>query len=86
LSESADRLKIHSVKTSLMHRCFLGIYGVHENSDFAEIYMDWENEAKWHLLREEPLTEQEVIQKFKNGEIQYCSEMGLIHKSENLAG
>lgn len=86
VDESKDRLKIQSVKSGVLKRCFLGIYGATNNADVTQLFMNWDDVKHFKLLEEEALTEQEVIDRFVEGEIDFISDLGLIVKIENKLG
>jgi len=85
ISDPCDRIKLMSLSTGLYHRCYLGVYGVHGNADFTQQYMNWDSK-NWRLLKEEPLTHDEVIERYLKGEIDYIFDFGIIHEIENLTG
>jgi hypothetical protein len=86
ITESMDRLKRVSPKTPCFRKCFLGKYGSDRKGDLTMLVADWDNSKSWILKKEEPLTSEQVIERFLKGEIDFISDYSLISEIERRTG
>lgn len=88
IAESACRIRKISLKTGLVHRCFLGAIASKSGlgSDWTELFMNYDDTRHWKLLKEEPISREAILEKFKQGICDYISDFDLIYELETRLG
>lgn len=88
IEESCCRIRKMGLRTGLYSRCFLGCVPskTGRNSDLTQYFMNYSDERYFKLIKEEPVTTEQVLEKFNKGVLDYISDFSLILLLEQRTG